>query len=111
MVSRNTENCITFSWKSIDCEICKSSFPFSLGKTGEGSDLFKIEKPNTPYIVLEGISGEKNTNRGVHIVSVTSANNITLGRGHDADVRISDISALRVRSYVNDHESVFCGIF
>ena len=107
MVSRNTENCITYSWKSIDCEICKTSFPFSLGNTGEGTDLFKIEKPNTPYIVLEGLGGEKNSNRGVHIVSITSTNNITLGRGHDADVRISDISVSRCHATIKFKEDNF----
>lgn len=107
MVSRNTENCTTYSWKSIDCEICKSSFPFTLGGKGESSDLFKVEKPNTPYIVLEGIGSDKNSNRGVHIVSVTGTNDITLGRGHDADVRISDISVSRCHATIKFKEGNF----
>ena len=107
MVSRNTENCVTYSWKSIDCEICKSSFPFSVGTNGESAELFKIEKPNTPYIVLEGIGSDKNSNRGVHVVSVTSNNSITLGRGHDADVRISDISVSRCHATVKFRDGCF----
>lgn len=95
MQSRVTENCVTYSWKSIDCEICKSCFPFSIGNTGKETELFKIQKPETPFIVLEGVGNDKNSNRGVHIVSVTNGNDITLGRGHEADVRISDISVSR----------------
>lgn len=100
MVSKNTENCITYSWKSIDCEICKSSLPFSLGSTGKDIDLFKIEKPNSPFIVLQGLSSDRNSNRGVYVINVTSTNNIVLGRGHDADVRISDISVSRSHALI-----------
>lgn len=103
MVSRNTDNCVTFSWKSIDCEICKSSIPFTL--EGSGSEILSIQKPKSPFIVLEGIGNDKNSNKGVHIIAVTGTSEILLGRGHEADVRITDISVSRTHAgikFVND---------
>ena len=107
MISRNTENCITYSWKSMECEICKSSYPFSFCSKGKDSDLFKVEKPEVPYLVLEAIGCDRNNNRGIHIISVTNKSNIKLGRGHDSDVRISDISVSRCHAMIKLRDGNF----
>lgn len=107
MVSRSTENCITYSWKSMECEICKCPYPFSFCTKGRGTDLFKIERPEVPYLVLEAIAGDRNNNRAIHIISVTSKNNVKLGRGHDSDVRISDISVSRCHAIVKLRDGNF----
>ena len=105
MISRSTENCISFSWKSIDCEICKSIIPFSLD--GKESEVLRFEKPKSPFLVLEGVGNDKNSNKGVHIIGVTGNNIVTLGRGHDADVRISDISVSRLHALIRFVDGCF----
>jgi hypothetical protein len=105
MISRNTENCVSFSWKSIDCEICKSIIPFSLDN--KDSEVLKIERPKSPFLVLEGVGNDKNSNKGVHIIGVTGSNVVTLGRGHDADVRISDISVSRLHASIRFVDGCF----
>lgn len=107
MVVRNTSNCMTYSWKSMDCEICKSSFPFTIGSNDKDLELFKIDKPTAPFIVLEAIGSDRNSNRGVHVISISNDNSITLGRGHDADVRISDISVSRCHANVKFKDGSF----
>lgn len=105
MISRNTDNCVSYSWKSIDCEICKSIIPFSLD--GKDSEVLRIEKPKSPFLVLEGVGNDKNSNKGVHIIGVTGSNVVTLGRGHDADVRISDISVSRSHATIRFIDGCF----
>lgn len=107
MISRNTENCVSLSWKSIDCEICKSVIPFSLDGVGKDGEVLKIEKPKSPFLVLEGVGNDKNSNKGVHIIGVTGNNTVTLGRGHDADVRISDISVSRCHATIRFIDNCF----
>lgn len=107
MISRNTENCVTYSWKSMECEICKSQYPFSFCSKGKENDLFKVEKPDVPYIVLEAIAHDRNNNRGIHIISITNKNSVKLGRGHDSDVRISDISVSRCHAIVKLRDGNF----
>lgn len=107
MISRNTENCVSFSWKSIDCEICKAIIPFSLDGIGKEGEVLRIEKPKSPFLVLEGVGNDKNSNKGVHIIGVTGSNTVTLGRGHDADVRISDISVSRCHATIRFIDGYF----
>ena len=107
MVDRKTDHCLTFSWKSLDCEICKSNIPFSFEGTGKENELLKIQKPKSPFIVLEGVGNDKNSNKGVHVVAITGKSGVVLGRGHEADVRISDISVSRTHASIKFVEGCF----
>ena len=107
MIQRDSENCVTFSWKSLDCEICKTNIPFSFEGTGRENELLKIQKPKSPFIVLEGVGNDKNSNKGVHVVAVTGSVGVVLGRGHEADVRISDISVSRTHASIRFIEGCF----
>jgi hypothetical protein len=62
------------------------------------------------FLWLESLTFEKNSSRMVHLVMPDSAeggkNTFKLGRGHESDVRVSDISVSRchaVLKYENDH--------
>jgi pSer/pThr/pTyr-binding forkhead associated (FHA) protein len=48
------------------------------------------------YIVLESVS--TNTSKVIHVVNLIQTNEIKLGRGHDADVRVTDISVSRLHA-------------
>ena len=91
----------------MECEICKSPYPFSFCSKGKDADLFKVEKPQAPYLVLEAIAGDRNNNRGIHIISVTNKNSVKLGRGHESDVRISDISVSRCHAVIKLRDGNF----
>ncbi len=48
------------------------------------------------YIVFESIS--VNTSKVIHVVNMLHTEEIKLGRGHDADVRVTDISVTRTHA-------------
>lgn len=66
------------------------------------SELIEVPKPTGgSYIVLEALNRERRSSGGVHVISLTSEkNSIKLGRGHDSDVRISDISVSRCHAII-----------
>ena len=59
-----------------------------------------IPKPEPPYITLEILSKDRNQSKGTHIISFAQKQQIKLGRGHDSDVRITDISVSRCHAII-----------
>lgn len=80
-------------------------------------DLKRPKDSETPFIILESLNSEKNSSRTIHTVVIKSDKKIfQLGRGHDSDLRINDISvsrrhaALEYREdgfYIVDYQSKF----
>jgi len=57
--------------------------------------MIEYKKPaeGKPYIVLESIRNEKNTSRQVHMIVVDNERKeFKIGRGHESDIWINDIS-------------------
>jgi len=102
-----TENSTSYFWKTAECEICKYALPMKFHAHGKPFDLFYIEKPNVPYIILEGIARERSNNRGIHVIMLTNKCTVKLGRGHDSDVRISDISVSRCHAIIKYTDGQF----
>ena len=73
---------------------------------GKIFDTIEIPTPKEPFITLEILSREKNIIKGIkyfyhlgiHVISLANKNVIKLGRGHDSDIRITDISVSRCHS-------------
>jgi pSer/pThr/pTyr-binding forkhead associated (FHA) protein len=73
------------------------------------------ELPTANYIVFESVSS--NTSKVIHVVDFTLTDEIKLGRGHDADIRVTDISVSRFHAllkkttkgyiYLEDNHSKF----
>jgi pSer/pThr/pTyr-binding forkhead associated (FHA) protein len=80
-------------------------------------DLKRPEDKDTPYIILESLNSEKNSSRTIHTVVIkTEKRNFQIGRGHDSDLRINDISVSRKHAsleyrddgfYIVDYQSKF----
>ena len=113
---------VSYFWRNLDCELCKLSYPTEVecpSKIMPGEvetvDLYELPKPDTPYIVLESnirvpvapnaSTGSSATGitfqKGLHIMSLSKTRqSVLVGRGHDADVRINDISVSRLHALI-----------
>lgn len=119
-------NLQSYYWKSFDCELCKATYPciFSsyflvciehVGTKYPLADIYK--PPKGDFILLESLVHEKNASRIVNVIMPSEEKNVfKLGRGHEADVRISDISVSRFHAqlrcakdgyYIEDNNSKF----
>lgn len=60
-----------------------------------------IPENTEKYIWLESLTFKKNSSRMVHLIMPDiDKNQFKFGRGHDSDVRVSDISVSRCHAYL-----------
>lgn len=113
--SKVSSNFKTFFWKAFECEICKTPYPLQMKAQGGNSsgtintyNLVKYDKPQGDYMVLESLSQEKNNSRIIHIISPTPGKTVfKLGRGHESDLRINDISVSRCHTKIKFERGKF----
>ena len=106
--SQATDGWTTIYWKAFECEICKSAYPLTFKAKDKHYNLVEYEKPTGDFMVIESLSHDKNTSRIIHIIKPSAnQNEFKLGRGHDSNLRINDISVSRVHSKIRLHEGKF----
>ena len=103
-VMKQTQIVTTFFWKNLECELCKTAYPYET-RSLDGKKMLNIIEYDTPqsqygedvyYIVLESISS--NTSKVIHVVNMRNTVQLFIGRGHDAHVRVTDISVSRLHA-------------
>jgi len=98
---KNAEHYCSYFWKTFECEICKTAYPLMIKSNGKNFHLVNYERPATSYLVLESLNQEKNTSRIVHIIKPGTENHVfKMGRGHESDLRINDISVSRLHAMI-----------
>lgn len=105
--TRSSDFALSFSWKTMSCDLCKKPYPHKFCIAGNIVELVEIPKPAEKFIVLESLCKDKNSNKGIHILSFHSKKSIGLGRGHDCELRVSDISVSRIHAKITMHEDSF----
>jgi pSer/pThr/pTyr-binding forkhead associated (FHA) protein len=113
------ENVTSYFWKKFECEICKQYYPYIFKSKDQLFKLIDITYPQNGenYILLESMPIDKNTSRMIHLLTVTpNKQEFKLGRGHESEVRINDISVSRCHAvlkykedgfYIEDNNSKF----
>ena len=97
------EDVTSYYWKKFECEICKQSYPYIFKRRNQLFKLIDIKepKPETRFILLESMPLDKNTSRNIHMLTVTeNKSEFKLGRGHESEVRINDISVSRCHAII-----------
>ena len=110
IISKNTNNIATYSWKKLQCEVCTKNWPRSIRYQNEVRSLISVEKPDFPYIILEKQNTDSTTNLRANSLSLIVPSEdipIKLGRGHQCDLRISDISVSRIHAFLKFENNKF----
>ena len=104
-IQRQGEIVSTYFWKNLECELCKQRFPIEIElKNKQKVAILDYELPvyeadeQPHYITLESISS--NTSKVVHVLNLIDEEDISIGRGHDIAVRVTDISVSRCHAII-----------
>jgi len=98
MTLKEDTNCVSYTWKQFECEICKTPYPYVFKSLGRKYRLVDVSLPTSGnFLWLESLTFEKNSSRIVHVIkpTVNGKTQWKLGRGHESDLRVSDISVSR----------------
>lgn len=106
-MSKSNNNTATYQWKKLECEVCKQSLPRQIKYLEEFHELITVEKPACPYIMLERISPSDQKSSTLSLIVPNDHEPIRLGRGHQCDLRISDISVSRVHAIMKYKDGRF----
>jgi hypothetical protein len=96
---------MTYCWKALDCELCKFKFPDIIkSRTGKTIKIMSYERPEKDFLVLESVTSQNI--KIVHSIDMSSHyDEIKIGRGHDCQIRITDISVSRMHAFIKKANS------
>ena len=99
-VVKQSQIVTTYFWKNLECELCKTAYPYETRSLKQRKLLniiqYDLPKHTQWYMVLESISS--NTSKVIHVVNMSQVQKLLIGRGHDAHVRVTDISVSRLHA-------------
>ena len=93
-------NCSIFLIKQVECELCKTKFPDILKHQNKLYHLIDFSNEYQSHLTLESLTLDKHQNKFIYVVSLEKNKKIKIGRGHDCEIILSDISVSRIHSYL-----------
>jgi len=100
VTTRASENTLSFSWKAMNCDLCKKPYPYHFILGDQNIELIQIPKPPEKYVILEGLCKDKNSHKWLHVISLNSKDTIRLGRANECELRMTDISVSRLHGNI-----------
>jgi len=93
----------TYFYRPLGCELCKATYPAYIRTSqGETESLVEVPRTQPPFVVLENMvrDSQQHATRGLHVLSLAGEKALKLGRGHESDVRIADVSISRCHAVI-----------
>jgi hypothetical protein len=100
----------SYFFRPLACELCKAVYPTYVQSEEPAETMPLVEVPWTqpPFIVLENMvrDSQQHACRGLHVISLAEKV-LKLGRGHESDVRIADVSISRCHAMIRFQQGQF----
>lgn len=99
----------SYFFRPLACELCKATYPTHVQSNGKTEFLAEVPRTTPPFIVVENMvrDSQQHSSRGLHVLSLADNKVVKLGRGHESDVRIADVSISRCHATVRFHNGGF----
>ena len=112
----SNSNYSMFLVRSVECEICKTKFPDFVKHKEMFYEILDFKSEFENYFTMESLTIDKNNTKCIYVVNLDKNVKLKIGRGHDSNLVLSDISVSRVHSiftienkniYIEDNNSKF----
>lgn len=107
VISRTEAHMVFYHWKKMTCDLCLHPLPKSIIFKGKIYPLITVKKPNSPYLILETVSEHSRELPAINIFSTDNKKEFKIGRGHNCDLKIEDISVSRIHSILKYEQEKF----
>lgn len=107
IISKATTNVTSYQWKKLDCEICLVQWPKKIKYQNMIHELITLNRPSSPYMIIEKTSSDQNVPSTMNIIVPNGTDVVKMGRGHQCDLRISDISVSRIHTHIKFENDQF----
>jgi len=113
-IEKESETLSSYYIKNFECGICLTRYTGFFYQdlfiqNGKKYRLINQPLPKAPYLIIESLVKDKNGYDNFFIISPNSSKNIIrLGRGHESELRIGDISVSRVHAQIKFENNNFC---
>merc|ERR1719464_992501 len=96
----------SYFYRPLSCELCKAVYPTYVDD--DHTPLVEVPWTQPPFIVLENMvrDSQQHATRGLHVISLAEKV-LKLGRGHESDVRIADVSISRCHAMIRFQRGQF----
>ena len=111
--SSSTNNIYYYSFRSLECEICKSPIPEIVEYRGKYLSLLDFKEIEPPYIILQTMYQYNFQSRNISefnlifVMSMKLKDFLVIGRANNSDIRLSDVSVSRSHSIISYDEGNF----
>lgn len=108
--------------RQLQCELCNASYPAVVQRRASAAAdgaaaappartrLAPMPRTRAPFVVLEatgGAHGRFGAHRGLHVLSLARGRRAELGRSHQSDARVFDVSISRLHAMIQYHKGRF----
>lgn len=104
----NNEYCNIFLIKEVDCELCKNKLPDYIRHKNRLYKIIEFHTNFKNYLSFENLTLDKQKNKFIYVINLSKDKKIKVGRGHESNILLSDISVSRVHCLLNiENENVY----
>ena len=109
----STNNIYCYTFKTLECEICKSIIPEIVEYRGKFISLLDFKDVEPPYIILQTMYQYNSQNRNISdfnaifVMSFKLKDYLMIGRANNSDIRLSDVSVSRNHSIISYYDGNF----
>jgi hypothetical protein len=110
-LSDASSQCGSYFYKQLTCELCHAAYPAYVSVAGQRVPMVPVPKTKPPFVVLETLvrdpNPQDNPYRGLHVISLAEKKQLKIGRGHESDIRIADVSISRCHATIRFKDGRF----